>query len=230
MELYYVSKKGREQELWEEQKIQTCALSDVQDYLQEVDEFGIDIETSWKYKGKYNYAFAGKWGKNERNPNAEGLDPKLTDICMIQVGHKDVTFVVDARDYGCEWIKPYLEDATKIKFGQNLKFEYKHFKERGIIMENMYDTMIAEKVLYTGKMLDWSLKGLIARYMDIHVDKSTRLEFALIGNKPFTYTQILYGAEDISYPAFYVDSMNIYIHISNPFPIMTLLSYVKVGW
>lgn len=209
MELYYVSKKGREQELWEEQKIQVCALSDVQDYLQEVDEFGIDIETSWKYKGKYNYAFAGKWGKNERNPNAEGLDPKLTDICMIQVGHKDVTFVVDARDYGCEWIKPYLEDATKIKFGQNLKFEYKHFKERGIIMENMYDTMIAEKVLYTGKMLDWSLRGLIARYLDIHVDKSIRLEFALIGNKPFSYKQILYGAEDISYPARIMETQRI---------------------
>tara|TARA_R110000744_G_scaffold375619_1_gene489210 strand:- start:600 stop:2552 length:1953 start_codon:yes stop_codon:yes gene_type:complete len=201
MELYYVSNKGRSSQLLEEQEIKECALSDVTDWLDGVDEFGVDIETSWKFKGKYNYAFAGKWGKNERNPNAEGLDPKMTDIVMIQVGHRDLTFVVDARDFGSEWIKPYLEDPTKIKFGQNLKFEYKHFRERGIIIENMYDTMIAEKVLYTGQMLDFSLAGLISRYMGIQVDKSTRLEFALIGDTPFTYKQILYGAEDISYPA-----------------------------
>jgi ribonuclease D len=176
-------------------------LADVTSWLDNADKFGIDIETSWKFLGKFNYAFSGEWGKNAQNPNAEGLDPRLTNICMIQVGDEDTVFVIDARHYGVEWIKKYLEDPTKHKIGQNLKFEYKHFFERGIVMENMYDTMIAEKVLYTGWSMDWSLKGLISRYLDINdIDKSTRLEFALIEDKPFTDTQIKYGAEDIIYP------------------------------
>lgn len=195
--IYLISKQ---QKLFDSD-ISSTDLNSVIKWLDSVDEFAVDIETSWKFEGKYNYAFKGIWGKNEPNPNAEGLDPKLTKIVMIQVGDAETAFVIDARDYGCEWLKPYLEDKTKLKVGQNLKFEYKHFKEQGIVMENMYDTMIAEKVLYTGWSMDWSLKGLIARYLDIKdIDKTTRLEFALIKDSPFSDKQIIYGAEDVLYP------------------------------
>lgn len=195
--IYLVSNKPR---LFEDE-IQSATLADVTNWLDQVNEFAVDIETSWKFDGKYNYDFKGVWGKSTSNPNAEGLDPKLTKIVMIQVGDKNTCYVIDARDHGVEWIKQYLEDDSKLKIGQNLKFEYKHFKEQGIILNNMYDTMIAEKVLYTGWSMDWSLKGLISRYLDItDVDKSTRLEFALIKDTPFTTKQIVYGAEDVMYP------------------------------
>jgi DNA polymerase-1 len=200
MEYYLVSDKPDQSNLFGDLKYKRACMEEVISYLDSVDEFAVDIETSWKYKGKYNYGFAGDWGKTTVNPNAEGLDPKLTDICMIQVGDLNEVFIIDARDHGVKWIKSYLENPHVKKIGQNLKFEYKHFKEHDIIMENMYDTMIAEKVLYTGWNLDWSLAGLIDRYVGDTVDKSTRLEFALIGDTPFSEKQILYGAEDITYP------------------------------
>jgi DNA polymerase-1 len=195
--IYLVSKQQR----MFEAEIGSASINDVTDWLDKATEFCVDIETSWKYNGKYNYDFKGEWGKSEPNPNSEGLDPRLTKIVMVQVGNKDTAFVIDARDFGVDWLKKYLEDPKQLKVGQNLKFEYKHFKEQGIIMENMYDTMIAEKVLYTGWSMDWSLKGLISRYLDINdIDKDTRLEFGLIKDAPFTTKQILYGADDIVYP------------------------------
>ena len=216
MECYLVSDKPDQPNLFGDLKYKRACIEEVMSYLDSVEEFALDIETSWKYKGKYNYQFAGKWGKNTSNPNAEGLDPKLTDICMIQVGDLNEVYIIDARDYGVEWIKSYLENPHVKKIGQNLKFEYKHFKEHGIIMENMYDTMIAEKVLYTGVSFPkanilqpdkkfkhyngFSLEDLIYRYFEETVDKGTRLEFALIGDQPFTEKQIMYGADDITYP------------------------------
>ncbi len=160
---------------------------------------GLDIETSWKYRGRYNNQFAEKYGK-EKNPNAEGLDPYLSEIIMVQIGDLDRQFVIDTRKVSVTLFKSLLESPEILKIGHNLKFEYKHFKHNGIVIDGMHDTMVSEKVLYTGKQLDWSLRGLIERYFSVRVDKGTRLEFALIGNKPFTQKQIEYGAEDIIYP------------------------------
>ena len=203
MSIYLVAKNKPKTDLFEyvmDSPYTEATLDEVKKFLDSSVEFAIDVETSWKYKGKYNYAFKTKWGRTTPNPNSEGLDPYLSKIVMIQVGNYEEQYVVDARDYGVDWIKPYLEDKSKLKIGQNLKFEYKQFKSHGIIMESLFDTMIAEKVLYTGRQLDCSLKGLIKRYIGVEVDKGTRLEFALIGKDPFTVNQIIYGAEDVKYP------------------------------
>ena len=119
---------------------------------------------------------------------------------MVQIGTLDIQYVVDARKVDLLLLKPLLEDTNITFVGHNMKFEYKHFKNIGIVIERIHDTMVTEKVLYTGKPLDWSLKGLIARYFNVAVDKTVRLEFALIGDKPFTQTQIEYGVDDIIYP------------------------------
>ena len=88
---------------------------------------GLDIETSWKFKGKYNNDFSTQFGK-EKNPNAEGLDPRLSTIIMVQIGTLDIQYVIDARKVDLLLLKPLLEDTNITFVGHNMKFEYKHFK------------------------------------------------------------------------------------------------------
>lgn len=200
--IVFSSSKGVLDSLFEDDRIEIVDnIDEVKAYLEVTDEFILDIETGWKYDGLYNYAFAQKWGRTERNPNAEGLDPLLSKIIMIQVGYDNVTYVVDVREFGTEWIKTYLEDESKIVIAQNAKFEYKHFKAAGITISNLKCTKVAEQVLYTGRSLDVSLAGMAKRYCGATLDKTIRLEFGLWGDKPFKSSQVIYGAEDIIYPA-----------------------------
>lgn len=72
-------------------------------------------------------------------------------------------------------------------------------KKENILFEEMY-----EKAVIT---LDDDLLKKNEEYItpfevanDAEIDKSTRLQFLTIGDKPFTIEQILYGADDIVYP------------------------------
>jgi len=155
-------------------------------YIEALTLVGVDIETTRKFKGKY--------GK------AEGLNPHLSDIVMLQVGDVNKQFVIDTRVVDVTKLMKLL--ATKIILGHNIKFEYKFFLVHfGIRLHRVYDTMIGEQILHNGYYwMRFSLKDLNHRYLGITVDKSTRLEFLTIGKKPFTKRQIEYGAEDIIYP------------------------------
>ena len=158
-------------------------------YLTPLKIVGVDIETTRKFKGKY--------GK------IEGLDPYVSNIVMIQVGDENKQFIIDARVINKkEILKLFKTLSTKVLVGHNIKFEYKHFLVNyGIRLNKVYDTMIAEQILYNGLNKRNALGELNKRYFGITVDKSTRLEFLSVGKKNFTERQIKYGAEDILYPA-----------------------------
>lgn len=178
-------------------------IDECYNYLKDKKVIAIDIETTRK--------FAGKYGK------AEGLDPYLSKIVMFQIGDKEQQFIIDYRTTSIQKLLPLLTDKNIVKVGHNIKFEYKHvLHNEKIEINNLYDTMIVEQILYNGwkfkkanilqpdgkvKNYDsFSLEDLIYRYLDSTVDKGTRLEFLSIGKKPFTQKQIEYGAEDILYP------------------------------
>lgn len=145
----------------------------------------LDIETTKKYN-KY--------------PN-EGLDPYTSKIIMFQIGTKDIQFVIDYRKVNIGDLRKILIDPKVTIVGHNIKFEYKHIlHNEGIRINNLYDTMVAEMVLNNGYKLPNGLKDLNERYLNITVDKSTRLEFLTIKNKDFTDIQITYGAQDVLYP------------------------------
>jgi DNA polymerase-1 len=155
-------------------------------YLKNQDLLGLDIETTRKYN---------KYGK------IEGLDPYTSEIVMFQIGNLEHQFIFDTRVVSISFLEEILCSPTIQLVGHNLKFEYKHILHNyGIRINNLYDTMIAEKVLYSGYKLNNGLKDLNRRYLDITVDKGTRLEFLSIKDKKFTKRQLKYGAEDIFYP------------------------------
>lgn len=167
--------------------LNTTTIQDCVEYLKNKALIAIDIETTMKFNGKY--------GKRE------GLDPYLSNIVMFQVGDINRQYVIDYRYVDINPLKEILESNHIVKLGHNIKFEYKHIlHNNGIKLNNVYDTMIVEQILFNGYSPKLGLKDLNEKYLGIEVEKATRLEFLTIGDKPFTKKQILYGAEDILYP------------------------------
>lgn len=179
--------------------LRASSIEEAYAYLKDKDVISLDIETTRKYGGRYDEELQSKYGK--KAPRREGLQPHLTEIVMVQLGTTEKQFIIDYRVTPLGQLLELLTDESKIIVGQNIKFEYLHFlHNEGIRINNVYDTMIAEQILFNGLNPGVSLKDLNKKYLDIEVDKTTALEFLSIGSKPFTLRQINYGAEDILYP------------------------------
>jgi DNA polymerase I len=101
-------------------------------------------------------------------------------------------------------LRPVLESKQWLKVGHNLQFDYEMLKWcLGIRMWNLYDTMLAEKVLYAGMYsFDikgfWALDDLVARYAGLQIDKSNQTSFDL--GSPITEDQLVYCALDCRLP------------------------------
>lgn len=163
----------------------TATIDECYNYFKDKGVLAIDIETTRKY---YKY-------------ENEGLDPYTSKIVMFQIGDKERQYIIDTRVIDISKLLPILVDPNVEIIGQNLKFEYKHLLHNyDIKINNLYDTMLVEQIIYNGLNYNNSLEALNKRYLGIQVDKSTRLEFLDIKDKPFTLKQINYGAEDILFP------------------------------
>lgn len=197
--------------------VESCGIEECYEYLKDKMEIGIDIETTpAQPKGTY---------KNE-NVYKPGLDPYLSKIVMLQIGDSENIYVIDTRVVDIGLLKELFKDKDKIWVGQNLKFEAKMLKHHyGIVFRKIWDIMLVEINLTLG--LGWSktnhdglrygLGAMAQRYLGVedaqkidlfnqededlsYVDKSTRLGFLNIGDKPFTLKQVLYGSDDIDFP------------------------------
>jgi len=129
------------------------------EYLLQQKEVGVDIETSRKFK-------RGTYNENVYEP---GLDPYVTRIVMLQIGTLEKVYVIDTRSVDItEIITKVIINPNITKVGMNLKFEGKHFLHNyGVEMRNVWDIMIAEKVLHNGLKLGYSLAALSYRYLNI---------------------------------------------------------------
>lgn len=159
--------------------LQSCTMQDCVNHLQSIDLIAADTET-------------------------EGLDFTGKKLLMIQVGNKDKQFVIDYRVTSKEDIallKSVLEDESKIKILHNAKFDYKFLKFYcNISLNNVYDTMLTEKVLHCGKDdYGFSLGKLTQRYLNVTLNKDVRNRFIDLGSNPFTVDQMVYGAKDVEY-------------------------------
>ena len=159
--------------------LQSCTMQDCVDHLQSINLIAADTET-------------------------EGLDFTGKKLLMIQVGDKEKQFVIDYRVTSKEDIallKSVLEDDSKIKILHNAKFDYKFLKFYcNISLNNVYDTMLTEKVLHCGKDdYGFSLGKLTQRYLNVTLNKDVRNRFIDLGSNPFTVDQMVYGAKDVEY-------------------------------
>jgi DNA polymerase-1 len=154
-------------------------------------------------------------------------------IRTIQVGDKEEQYIIDLLDFvdgysrtavdglalessmgkyahhKCfdkvvDTLRPALESKDWLKVGHNLQFDYEMLKWcLGLRMWNLYDTMMAEMVIYAGK-IDFKIKGFwalddcVARYTGLLISKEEQKSFDLIS--PLTTKQIEYCALDCRLP------------------------------
>ncbi|MEM3368795.1 MAG: DNA polymerase [Thermoproteota archaeon] len=89
--------------------------------------------------------------------NGKGsLDPFTGKIALVQIAHsnKNIELLRLNKDT-YRYIKDLLEDPEVLKIGHNFKFDMKFFVKENIYPTEIFDTMIASEIYYTGSGVDF---------------------------------------------------------------------------
>lgn len=206
--------------------IESCSLEYCYKYLKDIPEIGIDIETTRKYKaGTYNNEDIYKPGLDPylsrivmlqmgdlenrfvidvRNVNISRLLPLFEDRERVWIGHNlrfeakhlkhnyginfwriwDTMLVEQNLTNGLAWSKKKNPDGYRYSL-EALSGRYLGIKS------------VTEVDLFNQVDEDAGVEDMVET---VYIDKSTRLGFLTIGDKPFTAVQVRYGAEDIVGP------------------------------
>lgn len=131
-----------------------------------------------------------------------GLDPYSVNLLLIQVATPQKVYVVDVPRVNPLPLKPLLESPRILKLLQNAKFDYEILRHlAGIEVCNLFDTMLAERLLTAGRYgarSETGLKALARNYLGIVMDKTARKGFiGAVGDQYLEPAQLLYAARDV---------------------------------
>lgn len=90
-----------------------------------------------------------------------------------------------------------LADPSTTKIFHNAKFDLEFLHEHDIEVNNIFDTMIAEKVLTRGANQSASLAETLYRYFAVDLDKSQRAKFSRNWNGIWTDELVNYALSDV---------------------------------
>jgi len=129
----------------------------------------------------------------EFDTETSSLDCQSGKLVCLQLGDFDNQFVI--HESKAEEFKELLE--TKKLILHNAKFDLKFLYKRNIWPTELYDTMLAERVLYCGIKTHKAALNVVAKNrLGIDLDKSVRDE---IGKEGLTERVIRYAADDVKY-------------------------------
>lgn len=139
------------------------------------------------------------WVLLQVDSETTGRDAHLCDFLCVQFGNDkaDTRIVIDCTTIDIRLFKNILESKRCIL--HNAKFDLQFFYNYGIIPRKIYDTMIAEQVLYLGYPAGvklYSLKAVAWDRLKIDIDKSIRGDIIWRGLDPDV---IKYAAGDVTY-------------------------------
>ena len=90
------------------------------------------------------------WDVIQYDSETTGRDPHICDLLCAQFGNRkaNIQIVVDCTTVSILLYKDILE--TKLLIGHNLKFDLQFLYKYGVVPLTIFDTMIAEQLLYLG--------------------------------------------------------------------------------
>ena len=132
-----------------------------------------------------------------------GLDWMMDKILLMQLHMGETAYVVDIRKLGKEHLTRITN--TILSSGNqaiihNAKFDLKFLaRNTGILLTNIYDTMLAEAILNAGTRRPYfTLEELVEKYTDYVMDKEVRKQFINFpDDMPFTESMLVYSALDV---------------------------------
>ena len=90
-----------------------------------------------------------------------------------------------------------LENPDITKIFHNAKFDLEFLRENGYQVSNVFDTMIAEKILTKGAGQSSSLAETLYRYFAVDLDKAQRAKFNRNWNGVWTQDLVDYALSDV---------------------------------
>lgn len=141
--------------------------------LSEADVLGCDTETSG-LSAKHGRLFSVQFSDGSYNvlvPVSEGVE--LGELAGI------------------------LENTSVIKIFHNARFDLEFLNANGYSVANVFDTMIAEKVLTRGANQSASLAETLYRYFAVDLDKSQRAKFSGKWDGIWTNELVDYALSDV---------------------------------
>ena len=133
-----------------------------------------------------------------------GLDTETTCteiwqgmMLTLQLGNKENQVVIDCMTINVKQYKDYLE-SDRLFIIHNAKFDLRWLYKEHIVVRNVYDTYLAEKILYLGfppGIISLSLQACCDRYLNVFLDKTVRGKI----HAGMTEDVIVYAANDVVY-------------------------------
>jgi ribonuclease D len=96
-------------------------------------------------------------------------------------------------------LEKLLANANITKVFHNARFDLEFLRENGYQVENVYCTMLAEKILTKGAGQSISLAETLYRYYAVDLDKSQRAKFNKTWNGIWTEDLVNYALADVVY-------------------------------
>lgn len=131
-----------------------------------------------------------------------GLDTETTGteiwqgkLLTLQLGNKENQVVIDCMTIDVKQYKDYLE-SDRLFIIHNAKFDLRWLYKEHIVVRNVYDTYLAEKILFLGfppGIVSLSLQACCDRYLGIYLDKTVRGQI----HAGMTEEVIVYAANDV---------------------------------
>ena len=146
-----------------------------------------------------------------------GLDTETTGteiwqgkLLTLQLGNKENQVVIDCMTIDVKQYKDYLE-SDRLFIIHNAKFDLRWLYKEHIVVRNVYDTYLAEKILFLGfppGIVSLSLQACCDRYLHIYLDKTVRGQI----HAGMTEEVIVYAANDVVHLE---DIMNLQLNTIN---------------
>ena len=129
-----------------------------------------------------------------------GLSAKTARLFSVQFSDGDFHVLIPfSEGVTLGKLTEILEDDSIVKIFHNAKFDLSFLRAYGYETKNVYDTMIAEKVLTKGANQSASLAETLYRYFAIDLDKAQRKKFGRNWDKVWTKELVEYAMNDVAY-------------------------------
>jgi DNA polymerase-1 len=129
-----------------------------------------------------------------------GLSAKYGRIFSVQFSDGDFNVLIPVSEgVGLGKLAAILENPNIVKIFHNAKFDLDFLRAYGFFVENIFDTMIAEKILTRGAGQSASLADTLYRYFAVDLDKSQRSKFVKSWNGVWTDELVRYALSDVVY-------------------------------
>ncbi len=127
-----------------------------------------------------------------------GLNPRTGKLYSVQFSDAEFNVLVPLSE-GVELgpLGGLLSDAAITKIFHNAKFDLEFLAAAGHAVNNVFDTMIAEKVLTRGASQSASLAETLYRYFAVDLDKSQRAKFTRKWDGIWTDELVDYALSDV---------------------------------